>query len=311
MKEDEKISQKKIIENNKFTLNEAKTLTSNLKIDLNSIEKDESNFDENNLEDEESLRYDTKYNPVLIDYKNLKSQEQNKPNFYRKTSTLSTTISLNENGLDSFTPKKYDINQNDTNETFSPIFSGRNRFYSTPILDYYDGIDTYFKELNPHKNDYQKSNNYLKKEKFLRGHFPSVDLINLKIEDKNNSNNTSPKLSVDLNLTNTTPINPSFTPKNSSSNLAFHNNSNGNFCNPTYYFGYYSVECKSKNIINYFINKIVFNGVPIIPFTPKNYVKQEKEKKTENKNEKKIDKKNLENSKDIKNKMHTVFLSET
>ena len=48
--------------------------------------------------------------------------------------------------------------------------------------------------------------------------------------------------------------------------------------------------------------------MPIIPFTPKNYVKQEKEKKTENKNEKKIDKKNLENSKDIKNKMHTVFL---
>ena len=259
MKEDEKIQQKMIIENNKFSLNEIKTHTSNLKIDLNIIQKEESNLAENNIEEEESLGYDSIYRPVLLESKNLKSQDQIKPNFYRKTSTISTTVSLNENGFESFTPKKSEINQNEINESLSPIFNRRNRFYSTPILDYYEGTDKYFKELNPHKNDYQKSNNYLEKEKFLRGHFPSVDLINSNAEEINFSNKTSSKLSVDLNITNPTQINPPFTPKNTSSNLLFHhniNNSFGNFGNPIYYFGYYNVECKSQNIIIilYFIN---------------------------------------------------------
>ena len=245
MKKDEKTQQKIIIENVQFSLKEIKTHTSNLKIDLNSIEKEEVNLAENNIEDEESLRYDSTYEPVLLDYKTLKSQEQNKPNFYRKTSTLSTSLSLNDNGFDAFPPKNCEISQNENYKSFSPNFARRNRFYSSPILDYYEGADNYFRGLYPHKNDYQKSNNYLKKENFLRGHFPSVDLINSNTKEKNYSNKTSPKLSVDLNITNPTEINPPFTPKNTSSNFLFHNNINNNCGNPLYYFGYYSVGSKS------------------------------------------------------------------
>lgn len=64
-----------------------KAKTSNLKLDLDLIQKSEENF----LEEEESLKYDTTYKPVLVDYK--------------KTSTLSTAVSLTENGFEVFQKK--------------------------------------------------------------------------------------------------------------------------------------------------------------------------------------------------------------
>ena len=62
---------------------------SNLKIDLNIIKENEENIEKNDLDDEEeSLRYDSLYKPALTDYK--------------KSLNTSTTVSLNENGFDSF-----------------------------------------------------------------------------------------------------------------------------------------------------------------------------------------------------------------
>ena len=57
------------------------------------------------------------------------------------------------------------------------IFFSRDRFNSTPITNYFKGTDNYLKGLNPEKNNYKKSNNYLEKKKFLREHFPSFDLM--------------------------------------------------------------------------------------------------------------------------------------
>ena len=153
-----------------------KAKTSNLKLDLDLIQKSEENF----LEEEESLKYDTTYKPVLVDYK--------------KTSTLSTAVSLTENGFEVFQKKP---NIKESMDDY--IFFSRDRFNSSPITNYYEGTDNYFKCLNPEKNNYQKSNNYLEKKKFLREHFPSFDLMRYNNEDKID-NKITPKLSVDINL---------------------------------------------------------------------------------------------------------------
>ena len=216
-----------------------KAKTSNLKLDLDLIQKSEENF----LEEEESLKYDTTYKPVLVDYK--------------KTSTLSTAVSLTENGFEVFQKKP---NIKESMDDY--IFFSRDRFNSTPITNYFKGTDNYLKGLNPGKNNYQKSNNYLEKKKFLREHFPSFDLMRYNNEDKID-NKIPPKLSVDINLCNPIPIQPPLTPQAQTTTLSLQNNLNknvGKFNYPMYYYGYYSVDCKSNNLnINIkflFINSI-------------------------------------------------------
>ena len=240
MEDEKKMENSELVIENKELLKTPETKTSELKIDLNLIGKEEEKIIENNLEEEESLRYDKNYKPLPTDFPNIKQKEQNtNGNFYRKSSTISTTVSVSENGFDALTPKKSDINLNinENNDSSSHIFFGRNRFYSTPIYDYYDGIEDYFKKLNPEKNDYQKSNNYLKKETFFRGRLGSFDLINSKKEENYIENKPYPKLSFDLNYTNPIPLQTTL-PQN---NL---NKNNGKFDYPIYYFGYYSVDCK-------------------------------------------------------------------
>lgn len=205
-----------------------KAKTSNLKLDLELIQKSEENF----LEEEESLKYDTTYKPVLVDYK--------------KSSTLSTTVSQTENGFEVFQKKP---NIKESMDDY--IFYSRDRFNSTPITNYYEGTDNYFKGLNPEKNNYQKSNNYLEKKKYLREHFPSVDLMRYNNEDKID-NKIPQKLSVDINLGNPIPIQPPLTPQAQTTTLSLQNNLNknvGQLNYPMYYYGYYSVDCKSNNLI--------------------------------------------------------------
>ena len=251
MKEKKTVQTMEFIEDNKFSLKPPKFNSSKPKIDLKSIEKEEGNSAENNLEDEESLRYDTTYKPVLFDSQNIRPKENNKQNFYRKSSTISTAVSLSENGFDPLTPKKRNISINETNETTSQIFFGRNRFYSSPISDYFEGTDDYLKGLYPQKNNYQKSHNYLQKEQFLREHYFSFDFVNTNIEESKISGKTSPKLSYDIN-TNTNLINSPINPKYISTYVSYHYNLNqncGKFDNfPISCYGYYSVDCKSKNI---------------------------------------------------------------
>lgn len=222
-----------------------------LKLDLNLIGDNEVSLADNNSEEEESLRFDKSYKPVLSDYTNLKLKEQNNPNYYRKSSTISTTISYSESGHDILNQRKNHTSSEEKKDSSSSshILFSRERFYSTPISNYYDGTDNYFKGLHPEKNDYQKSNNYLEKQKYIRDHFPSVDLINYNKEDINISNEISPKLSVDLNNISLITFNLPKTPQAKAPNINAQNNlnkNNGKFDYPIYYFGYYSFDCKSK-----------------------------------------------------------------
>ena len=252
MKEEKIIQNIEFIEKKEFLVNSPKSSYPKPKIDLNVFEKEEGDSTEINLEEEESLRYDRIYKPVLLDSQNIKHKEQNNPIFNRKSSTISTAVSLSENGFDTLTPKKSSITLNEINESPSKSFFGRNRYYSSPISDYFEGIDDYIKGLYPQKNNYQKSHNYLLKEKVFKEDYSSFELINSKKEEKKNSDKISPKLSYDINFINQKPINPPINPKNSSTNFSYHYNLNqncGKFDNiPICYYGYYSVECKSKNI---------------------------------------------------------------
>ena len=224
MKVEEKTQQLLSDDDKELSSKGSKPLTSDLKIDLNLVEKSDDNSIENFLEDDESLRYDKTYKPILTDYK--------------KSSTLSTATSQGENAFDSFSSKKLNINQESGNDfdNSTEKFFGRDRFYSTPVTNYFEGIDNYFKGLNPEKNDYQKSNNYLQKQIFLRDHSTSFDLNILKKEENKIPQKIQQKLSIDITR-------PPLTPQSQTSDF---NKNCGKYEFPIYYFGYYSVDSKSK-----------------------------------------------------------------
>ena len=235
MKNEEKSNNLEKTENNELLLEKSKT--SGLKIDLDLIEKQEGNFANNNL-DEEYLRFDCYYRPISKDCQ-IKSKEQNNENQFRKSSTISTTISMNENGNGYETNKKY----NENSDICSSIFFSKNKFYSNLICNYYDGTDNYLRRLNPEKNDYQKSNNYLKKEKYFRGHFASFDFINQYNEEKFEGDKIPMKLSADINFTSPNPLNSSLVSNDNVQNTSYKNvNQNNNL--PFYYFSYYNGDGK-------------------------------------------------------------------
>lgn len=222
--------------------NSEKNSSASLRIDLNVIEESEEHFNQNEnelLDEEENLRYNSEYKTTLDSsnynyYGGVKEKENvNKVEINRK-STLSTSLSLSEGFQEKngFSPVKSLVNNNNKKIIFpeykksnsssnnnsknnSPhIFFGRERFNSTPLAIYYEGADAYLRELQPEKKDYQKSNNYIKKNDFFKDFYPKDFFrYNNTINSTNNSGseityeennqnyssiNSTPKLSVDF-----------------------------------------------------------------------------------------------------------------
>jgi hypothetical protein len=211
-----------VAEINQQSLENEKEGDSSLNLNLDIIKKSEENY----CEETKSLKYDSSYQAMLSDTKSN--------NILRKSSTISTNVSQNENGLENISLKN---SFNDENKSSTLPNFNRERFYSTPISNYYDGTDNYFRELFPNKNDYQKSNNYLEKKIFFREHYPSVDMeimykerekINNSIENINNQTTTMPK-----NVSNAQPLN---------------NYGKAEF--PIYCLSYPGIDRKSQNILN-------------------------------------------------------------
>ena len=146
---------------------------------------------------------------------------------------MSTNVSQSENCLDNYSPKK--SYKDCSSSSLLNLNFTRERFSSTPISNYYDGIDNYFKGLYPEKNDYQKSNNYLEKRVFFRDHFPSVD-IDYMYKEKNAkffSEENSEKNQIPKNLNN--PQSQEIPGKNEY---------------PVFFLGYCGFDCKLLIIIN-------------------------------------------------------------
>ena len=201
------------------------------KLELNQKNKKEpeENSSSNYFEETDSLKYDSSYKAVISNSKNK---------VLRKSSTLSTNVSQSENCLDNNSPKK---SYTDC-QSSSPLNSNptRERFSSTPISNYYDGTDNYFKGLYPEKNDYQKSNNYLEKRLFFREHYPSVDIDYIYKEE--NSKFFSEDNSEKINQISQPLINPQ----------SIENQGKNEY--PVFFLGYCGFDCKLIIIINFKLN---------------------------------------------------------
>ena len=197
--------------------NNSNSKDSKIELDLNLKNKSGENCFSNYFKETESLKYNSCYKAIFPDTKN---------DILRKSSNISTAVSQSDNVMDNSSPQNNYQDYPDT--SFFNI--NRERFSSTPISNYYDGTDNYFKGLYPDKNDYQKSNNYLEKKIFFRDHYPSVDLNKLNKEKQK-------CLSLE-EISKNQPTTPQTIPyPQSPKNL-------GKIEFPVYFFGYCGIDCK-------------------------------------------------------------------
>ena len=260
----------------------------NINTNLNPIEEDEKYINikdqqENNSEDE-NLGYNSNYtlnknSNIYIPY-NKNIEELNLNNKNSQTSTISTAVSQNEVILEQITslyPGNLKQENNDREISFNPytnINFSRERLNSTPITNYFQGIDYYLRGIQPEKSDYTKTGNFIEKEKFFKDKdfsfktmkYKSFDLSEQKkfvsnqalkkIEENNNilpnnnminfPQNNSSQINIENKIQNSTINNiniinnqPMFMqmPQN-------YENYQGKFDMPMYYVRYCDLDCK-------------------------------------------------------------------
>ena len=152
-------------------------LQNNINTNLNSIQEDEKDINkelqDNNSEDE-NLGYNSNYNIKKNGLYNINNKNPEEMRLNSKESTGSTAVSQNELYLEQITslyPEnlKMEKNNRDINITpYSEFNFNRERLNSTPITNYFQGIDFYLRGIQPEKNDYTKSGNFVEKEKFFK-----------------------------------------------------------------------------------------------------------------------------------------------
>ena len=152
-------------------------LQNNINTNLNSIQEEEKDINkelqDNNSEDE-NLGYNSNYNIKKNGLYNINSKNPEEMRLNSKESTGSTAVSQNELYLEQITSlypenlkmEKYNRDINIT--PYSEINFNRERLNSTPITNYFQGIDFYLRGIQPEKNDYTKSGNFVEKEKFFK-----------------------------------------------------------------------------------------------------------------------------------------------
>ena len=152
-------------------------LQNNINTNLNSIQEEEKDINkelqDNNSEDE-NLGYNSNYNIKKNGLYNINSKNPEEMRLNSKESKGSTAVSQNELYLEQITslyPEnlKMEKNNRDINITpYSEFNFNRERLNSTPITNYFQGIDFYLRGIQPEKNDYTKSGNFVEKEKFFK-----------------------------------------------------------------------------------------------------------------------------------------------
>lgn len=148
-----------------------------LNINLNPVEEDDkySNADEQqeHSSEDENLGYNSNY---TLDKKNMVNKDiQNFEEISLKSITRdSTSISQSEINLEqisSSTPLNLKRENNDRKASFTPftiINYSRERINSTPITNYFQGMDYYLRGKEPERSDYTKTGNFIKKEEFFQ-----------------------------------------------------------------------------------------------------------------------------------------------
>ena len=160
----------------------------------------------------------------------IKDDEKKEIVLRRKSSSGSTSLSK----IDEFSEESFfnsPTNKNSINCKFL------NKIYSTPVSDYFLGIDEYFKDILPERLEYSKTGNYISKEKFFKNNQikkEKNEIINFSesqkqadLKEEPNLNNSISKTNMQQTATTVIGAIPVLTSK-------------GKFDIPMYCFGFYS-----------------------------------------------------------------------
>ena len=161
--------------NQKEIENSSNTTTQNNKknINLNSIKEEEQYSSEERQEhssEEENLGYNSNYiiqkdNKSILDNKNI----EDNPSKSKASTAVSQSEACSEqtNIFYSGYLKNENFERKESYNLYKNINFTRERLNSTPVTNYFEGIDFYLRGIQPEKNDYTKSGNFIEKEKFF------------------------------------------------------------------------------------------------------------------------------------------------
>ena len=162
--------------NQKEIENSSNTTTPNNKINikLNSIKEEEKYSNKEEQQEHSSEDENLGYNSNYIIQKRSKNISDNKNiEEISSKSKASTAISLNESNSEqtnifySGYLKNENFERKESYNLYKNINFTRERLNSTPVTNYFEGIDFYLRGIQPEKNDYTKSGNFIEKEKFF------------------------------------------------------------------------------------------------------------------------------------------------
>lgn len=162
--------------NPKENENSSKTTTLNNKINikLNSIKEEEKYSNKEEQQEHSSEDENLGYNSNYIIQKRSKNISDNKNiEEISSKSKASTAVSLNESNSEqtnifySGYLKNENFERKESYNLYKNINFTRERLNSTPVTNYFEGIDFYLRGIQPEKNDYTKSGNFIEKEKFF------------------------------------------------------------------------------------------------------------------------------------------------
>jgi hypothetical protein len=154
--------------------NKKNNINKNLEL-IGENEKSQNSKEQQEINSEdENLGYNSNY--TLNKDNKFTSDKHNSEDIIlnSKASTISTANSQTEVFLEQITsvyPEnlKMENNEREINYTsYNNINFNRERLNSTPITNYFQGIDYYLRGIQPEKNDYTKSGNFVEKEKFFK-----------------------------------------------------------------------------------------------------------------------------------------------
>ena len=140
-------------------------------INLNSIKEEQQYSNEERHEhssEEENLGYNSNYiiqkdNKSILDNKNI----EDNPSKSKASTAISQSEACSEPSNSFYTGyiKTENFERKESHSLYTSFT--RERLNSTPVTNYFEGIDFYLRGIQPEKNDYTKSSNFIEKEKFF------------------------------------------------------------------------------------------------------------------------------------------------
>ena len=280
----------KEIENSSNTTN----LNNKININLNSIKEEENYSNKDEQQEHSSEDENLGYNSNYIIQKRSKNISDNK-NIEDNSSKSkdSTAISLNESSSEqtnifySGYMKNENFEQKESYNLYKNINFTRERLNSTPVTNYFEGIDFYLRGIQPEKNNYTKSGNFVEKEKFFNDKdfsFKNMKYKSFDLSEQKQFMSNQALKNTEENIFNTNKNNTSFFPpqnkltqiniENKIQNSTINNiniinnqpmimqmpqnteNGTGKFDMPMYFVRYCDIDCKYNNF-NHLFNILI------------------------------------------------------